>query len=180
MWPHEHGCEQATAEEPVDTEVATNIKKPKEHLHEESLASMAVLHKERIAMNKDLAELLAIFNAKRVLRLQLSDQIAQHEANLAQSNAELELGRMGEEEDTAIVGAPSGATCLLYPGDKPMIRYVHDTTKGNNVMDCIECHGEFGQSDYIFSCYEPIHEAGGCGHSLCSSCHTTTCKAVAS
>ena len=78
-----------------------NIKKPKEHLHEESLARMAVLHKERIAMNKGLAESLATSNAERVLRLQLSNRIAQHEANLAQWNAELELERMEEEEDTA-------------------------------------------------------------------------------
>ena len=100
----------ATAGEPVDTAVAINIKKPKRHLHEESLVRMAVLHKERIAIGKGLTS-----NAKRVLRLQLSSQIAQHEANLAQWNAELGLERMGEEVDTVIVGAPPGATCLLCP-----------------------------------------------------------------
>ena len=60
-----------------------------------------------------------------------------------------------------------------------MVRYVHDTTKGSNVTNCVECNGEFGQSDYVFSCDEPTQQAGGCGHSLCSKCHTATCEAVA-
>jgi hypothetical protein len=73
-----------------------NSKEPKAHLHAESLARMAVLHKERRAMNQSLAESLATSNDEQVRMRQLSDQLAE---KLAQWNAELELELERLEEE---------------------------------------------------------------------------------
>jgi hypothetical protein len=154
----------------------TNSKEPKPHRHAQSLARMDALIKRQRAMNQSLSESLATSNNERVRMRQVSDQL--HE-QLARGNAEFESVLLEEAEDTAIAGAPPGATCLICPGGKPMVRWVHDTTKGSNFTNCVECNGEFGQGDYVFSCDEPTQQVGGCGHSLCSKCYTATCEAVA-